>query len=69
MVAESREVRLEKALQVLHDAVDDLNGGEGTDEYLCLLCHVGDYNALVGILHTPECPLRISRKVLNGEDV
>lgn len=64
-VLAQRVGELKKALQLAHDVLDDANAnGQLGDASLCCWCQAGAYDGEQGVLHQPDCPLLVIRKVL-----
>ena len=46
---------VERLLREAHYILDGLNSEMGGKHSYCLFCSAHEYNALVGIVHTPDC--------------
>lgn len=58
--------RYHETLRRFHDAVDALNGGEGTKNRLCFLCDAHAYDGHRGIIHRETCEVLLARALLDA---
>jgi hypothetical protein len=64
----SQNKRLREALIGLHEQVDRVNGAQGNQLELCVLCHATTYGPDEGVHHNPSCQIPKARAALSQQE-